>query len=87
MMKMFRYNQRQHGSQGVKLSQHKYATKGNGWIVPRKISNGRTRKFYLKNYKNNTHLEDGGKGRGFEGYLLGRKIGDHVKLLTNYPKY
>ncbi len=66
MIRILFDNQRQHGSQGVKLSQHKYATKGNGWIVPCKISNGRTRKFNLKNNKNNTHLEDGGKGQGFE---------------------
>ena len=45
MIKMIVTSKSTDGSQGVKLSQHKYETEGNGWIVPRKISNGWARKW------------------------------------------
>ena len=75
------YNHRQHGSQGVKLSQHKYATKGNGWIVPFKISNGRTRKFNLKILRTILILKI--EARDLEPRV--RKPRDHVNLVTSYP--
>ena len=45
IIKMIVKSKASDGSQGVKLSQHKYATKGNGWIVPQKVSNGWARKW------------------------------------------